>query len=199
MNKKSNTLLRAFTIGLKDGLLILIALAVITPFVYREIFQRTTSSTEVMIGSVDGEELPTRPPTPTPDPLSPSPTTTPTPVPMPTARPTEAPSASGQSKESVDGGFIRLTIDPLRAGIWTQVQWLAGDGNWYDVNGWGGHLTSNNDVLWYVGKDHLGAEPSFRWQVYDAEGGSLLATSSEFHLPQRAREIIHVSAMLPSG
>jgi hypothetical protein len=193
MNKKPNALLRSFAIGLKDGLLILIILAVITPFVYQELLERTTSSSEVMIGSIDGNgDLPTRPPTPTPGPMTP--TTTPTPVPMPTA----TPSASGQSKPIIDGGFIRLTIDPLRAGIWTQVQWLAGDGNWYDVNGWGGHLTSNNDVLWYVGKEHLGAQPAFRWQIYDAEGGSLLATSSEFYLPQTARETIQVTATLPA-
>lgn len=198
MNKKNNSLFKAFTIGLKDGLLILIALAIIVPFVYQEIWGRTTSNSAVVIGSVDGD-LPTRPPTATPEPISSLPTTTPTSVPTPTPRPTQSPASSNSSKQPVDGGFIRLIVVPIRANIWTQVQWLAGDGNWYDVYGWGGHLTENRDVLWFVGKELLGAEPAFRWQVYDAEGGSLLATSTEFYLPQRAKEAVQVTLELPTN
>jgi hypothetical protein len=191
MPKKSPTLLRALGIGLKDGLIILVILATISPFVYKEVLSRTSSNSDVVLGSIDGD-LPDRPPTATPEPVGPTAT--------PTVTPTMVPQSTEESADPpIDGGFIHLSMDGLRAGLWTQVQWLAGDGNWYDVNGWGGELTAANDVLWFVGKDHLGAEPVFRWQIYDGEGGALLATSDSFHLPMYAKETIHVTTVLPTN
>ncbi|MCB8944290.1 MAG: hypothetical protein H6658_11115 [Ardenticatenaceae bacterium] len=202
MQHKLFAFFKSFSIGLKDGILILIALAVISPFVYREVLERTASNSDVVIGSVDVShaELPIRPSTPTPVALiTPTPTMMPTPTLRPTAVPTtNAAPTTAPSKPEVDGGFIQLTLQGLRAGLWTQVQWLAGDGQWYDVNGWAGHLTENNDVLWFVGQNHLGAQPTFRWLVYDAEGGTLLATSDGFLLPTAAKETIHVTITLPS-
>ena len=203
MKKNPLSFLKTFSLGLKDGLLILVVLAAISPFVYREVLHRTSSNSDVVTGSVGVTEadLPIRPSTSTP--VAPTATPRATLMPTPTLQPTESPTTTSESNESsshrpVDGGFITLHIEGLREGLWTQVQWLAGDGNWYDVNGWAGHLTANNDVLWFVGKDHLGAEPAFRWLVYDAEGGSLLATSDEFHLPTDAKQTVNVAVSVPA-
>ena len=186
---------KTFGLGLKDGILILIILAAISPFVYGEVLERTASTSNVVIGSLDVDEadLPTRPSTPTPEPSNP--TTVPTPTSSPTPQPTKV---SASSPQVVDGGFIQLHVEGIRPGLWTQVQWLAGDGKWYDVNGWGGHLTQNNDVLWFVGKNHLGAEPVFRWLAYDQEGGSLLAMSNAFYLPELAKQTVEVTLIVPS-
>ena len=212
--KKPLSFFKSFSIGVKDGILILIILAVISPFVYQEVLQRTSSISDlVVVGSVDNE-LPIRPPTPIAT-LAPTsvptsmPTTIPTSVPtsMPTPRPTDqatpVPTTEAPTKEApappqpvIDGGFIQLNIYGLGGRPWTQIQWLDRDGIWHDVNGWGGHLTENNNVLWYVGSNHLGTRSAFRWQIYDSEGGSLLATSDEFRLPTVAKETVYVIVSL---
>jgi len=51
-------------------------------------------------------------------------------------------------------------------------------------------------VRWYVGKEDLGSGP-FRWLVYDAQDGRLLATSDLFDLPERAGQTVEVAIMLP--
>lgn len=201
------TFFKSFSLGVKDGILILVILATISPFVYREVLQRTSTSSEVVAGSID-TDLPIRPSTATPEANQPTATPTPTQMPVathmptPTAAPTTAaPTAvpdTASAAPVLDGGFIQLSIDNVREGLWTQVQWLAGDGNWYNVNGWGGKLTDSLNVLWFVGKDHLGAEPAFRWQVYDGEGGALLTTSGEFHLPTNTRETVYMTVSLPT-
>jgi hypothetical protein len=193
MKKNPLSFIKTFSIGLRDGILIFIALATIAPFVYREVLERTDSNSNVVIGSVHilDVELPDRPFTPTPEPLQP--TSVPTPMPTPTL---QAPTT--EAAPVVNGGFIKLNLEEIRPGLWTQVQWLAGDGNWYDVNGWGGHLNEGSSVLWFVGSNHLGAQPAFRWRVFDAEGGTLLATSEQFYLPKAVRETVQVTVSMPA-
>jgi len=203
MKSKLSTFFRSFSIGLRDGVLILIALATISPFVYREVLGRTSTNSEVVLGSVNSNnaDLPDRPPTPTPTSTPTVSDSTPTPVPTPTAKPTEDPTddSNDSSGPTVKGGFIHLNIEGIRPGLWTQVQWLAGDGNWYDVNGWGGNLTADNDVLWFVGNEHLGAQAAFRWLAYDAEGGTLLGTSEQFYLPTAVKETIYITITIPAN
>ena len=53
MKKNPLSFFKTISIGLKDGILILVVLATISPFVYRQVLGRTTSSSNVAIGSVD--------------------------------------------------------------------------------------------------------------------------------------------------
>ncbi len=110
--------------------------------------------------------------------LPPRPTPPPPPTPLPIVE---------------KGGFIELQVTPVQADLWTQVQWLAGDGAWYDVDGWGGQLTDNNKALWYVGPELVGDAASFRWQVYDGKEGSLLATSELFSMPEKPGQLVSVT------
>lgn len=130
--------------------------------------------------SVDGS-LPDRPPTVTPvvDPII-DPTATPVPQVV-------------QDNANTNGGFIRLQIDGAKSGIWTEVQWLAGDGNWYTVDGWRGQLLADSTVVWYVSPELLGAGAWFRWRVFDGEGGQLLTTSDAFKLPGASMQTVAVS------
>ena len=206
MKKMSSPhILKVLAIGIVDGLLIILILALIAPFFSKDAWEQPqmADGMQVYTGAVEGDGiLPTRPNTPTPEPLSITPTPVQSATPMPTATPLPTATPEGFTPAStiiVDGGFIELNISPLRAGVWTQVQWLAGDGKWYDVDGWGGNLTEYNNVLWFVGKAHLGALPPFRWLVYDQENGTLLAASEEFYLPTAVRERIQVEVTLPSS
>jgi hypothetical protein len=109
----------------------------------------------------------------------------------PTATPA---SPAPPPQESIKGGFIKLELIPLQASLWTQVQWRDNEGTWHDVEGWGGTLTNEHIVLWYVGPEHFGESP-FRWQVY-AEDEAILATSNLFSLPEEAGQTIVVTVDL---
>jgi hypothetical protein len=86
---------------------------------------------------------------------------------------------------------------PPYAEYWTMVQWLTGDGNWVDVDGWRGNFDRNGVVAWWVGADLLGEGP-FRWLVLESEGGDLLTTSETFDLPADAGDIVVVEVSLDS-
>ncbi|MCB8966751.1 MAG: hypothetical protein R3E31_29535 [Chloroflexota bacterium] len=126
--------------------------------------------------------LPDRPPTATPV-ASPVPGEEPTATPIPQVV---------QENVHVAGGFIHLQVDGGKTNMWTEVQWLAGDGNWYTVDGWRGNVLPDNSVVWYVGTDQIGATAWFRWNLFDYEGGQLLATSDAFKLPGATMQTITV-------
>ncbi len=99
-------------------------------------------------------------------------------------------------KNQIKGGFIELTVSGSTSDVWTAVQWQDNDGNWILVDGWQGSTNAENQVLWYVAKENLGEDP-FRWMVYDAPDGSLLAASDPFELPERAKQTVFVEVVLP--
>ena len=106
-----------------------------------------------------------------------------TPVP-----PTPTPAAAGAQ--------IELAVSGGQGNEWTKVQWLDAAANqWRNVDGWGGSVDGNGRVLWWVGEENLGRGP-FRWQVFDEEGGDLLATSGRFFLPGRAGDLLEVTVSL---
>jgi hypothetical protein len=135
--------------------------------------------------SVDGS-LPDRPPTATPVGVPGSgDDSTATPAPQVV-----------QGNAHVEGGFICLQLSGGKPGLWTEVQWLAGDGNWYNVDGWRGNVLPDNSVVWYVGVENIGATAWFRWSIFDREGGQLLATSDAFKLPGATMQTITVPLAL---
>jgi hypothetical protein len=109
-------------------------------------------------------------------------------------RPTVVPPDAAQPE--VTGGFITLVIDGTMNEMWTAVQWQDHNNSWHLVDGWQGTPNADNDVRWYVGQANLGSGP-FRWLVYDAPDGNLLATSEAFMLPEHARQTVTISVALP--
>jgi hypothetical protein len=99
--------------------------------------------------------------------LPPRPPTPPPPVPSPTPEP--------------PAGTLLLTTQPAVDGLWSVVQWQDGDGVWQDVAGWRGAV-DDGETIWWVEADNWGKEP-FRWAVYRAQDGPLLAVSESFALP----------------
>ncbi len=109
-------------------------------------------------------------------------------------RPTPAPPSAANS--DIPGGFILLSIDEDIHAAWTAVEWQDNDGDWHLVDGWRGSPDANSQVRWYVGHEHLGSGP-FRWLLYDAPDGDLLATSETFTLPEYPRQTVEVEVSLP--
>jgi hypothetical protein len=88
--------------------------------------------------------------------------------------------------------------------LWTIVQWQDNGGNWHNVEGWQGtfdrvKVDKDEAVMgqktWWVGASDLGKGP-FRWQVYRSKGGSLVATSTPFNLPDAAGLVVTVEVAL---
>jgi hypothetical protein len=84
------------------------------------------------------------------------------------------------------------------------VQWQDEKGQWHDVNGWRGELDeaevgADGQAVgvkaWWVAEEDLDKGP-FRWQIYQSQGGRLLATSDPFDLPEKARQQIVVEIPL---
>ncbi len=98
--------------------------------------------------------------------------------PRPSPQPTVIP-AAGSS-----GGFVELHLQGTGVSptLWTTVQWQNPRGDWQTVEGWQGTPWERGRVVWWVQHGDLGKGP-FRWMVYSAPGGKLLATSQPFHLP----------------
>ena len=101
-------------------------------------------------------------------------------------------------KTAVTGGWISLTISghdhPMS--LWTTVQWQNEHGEWYTVEGWRGSPNASAAVDWFVGYELLGDNTLFRWNVYDGQSGTLLATSDPFTMPEMANVRSEVSVML---
>ena len=91
------------------------------------------------------------------------------------------------------GAYIVLQVEAVPAQAWGQVQWLGGDGNWHDVEGWQGGLPSNS--RWWVAARDFNKGP-FRWAVLNGPGGELLGSSFPFTLPNQANETRLVSVSL---
>ena len=125
----------------------------------------------------------------------------PPPPPPPPETDPSPPCPAGSSHGSRPaGGFIELRAQfppnwPWAAvhwqELWTTVQWQDAGGKWHAVEGWQGTLDGVRfgdgdapigEKTWWAAEDDLGTGP-FRWAVYRATGGRLLATSEPFYLP----------------
>ena len=89
------------------------------------------------------------------------------------------------------GAYIELHIQPAAPGVWSVVQWQDSDGNWHNVDGWQGHLNSTGIRRWWVAAKDFSKGP-FRWQIFNAPNGQLLATSVAFTLPHEANSVLRV-------
>ncbi|MEM8857550.1 MAG: hypothetical protein AAGD96_04475 [Chloroflexota bacterium] len=133
---------------------------------------------------VAGETIPTRTPAPgetiptrTPAPGETIPTRTPSPENSADSK-ADAPSRSGDQ-----GSQIVLQSASADADDWVTVEWLAGDGQWYEVDGWRGNI-HNGELIWWVSDANLG-QGMFRWVVYaDQSQAAINATSEPFRLPE---------------
>lgn len=86
---------------------------------------------------------------------------------------------------------IVLQAGPAYNGAWSVVQWQGGDGVWHDVEGWRSPVHAG-EVRWRVTAKDFNTGP-FRWAVYDAAGGQLLAVSEAFTLPGAAYAEVQVT------
>lgn len=134
----------------------------------------------------DTRDLPNRPPAPTPtsavlatvppveDP-PPAPTNTPEPTPV------EEPVAKSYDDR---GSLIMLQTSSGEADDWVTIEWLAGDGDWYEVDGWRGNI-HNGQVIWWVSSRNLG-DGKYKWVVYDDDSkATILKVSDPFYLPEQ--------------
>lgn len=91
------------------------------------------------------------------------------------------------------GAHIELAVDTAPPGAWSVVQWQDKQGNWQDVEGWQGPVSSNSR-WWVAAKDfHTGP---FRWAVLVGPGGRLVGASESFTLPQFPNETLRVEVTL---
>lgn len=114
--------------------------------------------------------------------------------------------------EVPNGGKIMLQADFAddwpEAGLnwqdlYTVVQWQDEFGDWHDVKGWQGSLDEVSSKegqvegvkTWWVPALLFGSE-MFRWQVYTEYGGSLMAQSVTFDLPEQKGQIVVVGVVL---
>ena len=131
-------------------------------------------------------DLPGRPPAPTPTtaalatvPPIDDPIDDPTATPEPSSDPV---SASTRDR----GSLIVLETSSGDADDWVTIEWLAGDGNWYEVDGWRGHI-HNGKVIWWVAPENLG-EGMFKWVVYSDDSKAVkLKVSDPFYLPEQEK------------
>ncbi|MGB1250731.1 MAG: hypothetical protein ACPG8W_08985 [Candidatus Promineifilaceae bacterium] len=115
-------------------------------------------------------------------------------------RPTPPQTPAVQQPAEVAGIILTVTsVSAENAGLWTQVQWLAGDGTWVTAEGWQGTLAldaTQSSLLgvqhWAVG-DTLYGQTNFRWQLLDMEGGTVIATSETFDLPGGEGQVVSVN------
>jgi hypothetical protein len=128
---------------------------------------------------------------------------------------TPTPGAPSPPMPALPGAFIALQVGFPEGGLdyhwqelWTIVQWQDAFGRWHDVSGWQGTLDrvrrSGPDVIgqkvWWLASDLFGKGP-FRWLVYRAQGGAVLAESEPFSLPDAAGEVeaVEISFELATG
>ncbi|MBN2004933.1 MAG: hypothetical protein JXA21_16360 [Anaerolineae bacterium] len=137
-------------------------------------------------------------PTPPPPTWTPGPAPAKTPLPTATAtRPASSPQAA--VPQAAEGAQIALQLNFPEDWLWEQigwqnvhtvVQWQDEYGKWHVVEGWRGALDSIENVAgqwtgqktWWASAASLGTGP-FRWLVYRADTGALLAISEPFGLP----------------
>jgi hypothetical protein len=111
-----------------------------------------------------------------------------------TVLPPRPPTITPRPVERLIGAHIVLRLreeeSPLDA-LWTVVQWQADNKEYYDVAGWRGRFDGERKVRWWVEQKDFSTGP-FLWQIYDSEGGKLLASSDPFFLPARENEIMTI-------
>jgi hypothetical protein len=109
--------------------------------------------------------------------------------------PTPKPSHPGDGHaDDSPVGWITLTAQPARTGLWAVVQWRDAAGGWHDVDGWKGSCDSGNQS-WGVLPPELGRGP-FRWILTDGAGGKILGESALFDLPAQPRETVAVQVFV---
>ncbi len=134
------------------------------------------------LGNGSERDLPPRPPAPTPT-IAAIATVPPIedPIADPTATPEPASASTGDR-----GSLIILETSSADADDWVTIEWLAGDGNWYEVDGWRGHI-HHGQLIWWVAPENLG-DGQFRWVVYNNDSQSqLLKRSDPFYLPEQEK------------
>ena len=129
----------------------------------------------------------------------------PRPTPQPTTIPPDGPAAKARIELHAQFSADWPGAEKPWQALWTEVQWQdPALGTWSDVVGWQGGLDSvaNNGAgnvvgckTWWVGGSDQGTGP-FRWLVYDAPGGRLLAASESFSLPDTSRGVMVVGVLL---
>lgn len=93
------------------------------------------------------------------------------------------------TRENRAGAYIELQTAPIAAS-WGVVQWQDSAGGWHAVEGWQGTLPASS--RWWVHPKDFGTGP-FRWAVFDAPGGGMLAASRPFQLPNAANQLLPVA------
>ena len=89
------------------------------------------------------------------------------------------------------GAYIELHAQGPVAGVWSVVQWQDANGDWQTVEGWQGTLNNGTRRWWVAAKD-FGKGP-FRWAIFNAPGGSLIAAGDSFNLPSQPNQVVYVS------
>lgn len=108
-----------------------------------------------------------------------------------TATPTPTRVRSGNYRGRVQLSFGASGEDAVTpSGAWGVVQWVDGQSNWHNIDGWTGAVGPEGTSLWVEPKD-FGTGP-FRWCLYDAPNGTLTGVSDPFYLPERASEPLQV-------
>lgn len=115
-------------------------------------------------------------------------------------RPTPGPTPVIVSGQPGQGASIELHVPAARSSGWTAVQWQDAQKNWNTVTGWQGTFdeikSGVGSKLWWVAPADLGKGP-FRWAIYSAPGGQLLAASEAFNLPARSKTKTIVTVSMP--
>ncbi len=115
-------------------------------------------------------------------------------------RPTPGPTPVVIRGQSAQGAAIELDVSAAHWAWWTEVQWQDAQKNWNTVTGWQGSfdtiVSGVGSKVWWVATTDLGKGP-FRWAIFAAKGGPLLAASQPFNLPARSRTRTVVTVQVP--
>ena len=115
---------------------------------------------------------------------------------------------------NITGATLELRVQFSQAWPWATIRWQdlwtvvqrqkSIGGGWCDVAGWQGGLDGvavgtdgeiTGQKAWWVAKEDLG-RGTYRWLVYEGEGGDLLATSDPFYPPDASGRPVTVEVPL---
>ena len=115
---------------------------------------------------------------------------------------------------NITGATLELRVQFSQAWPWATIRWQdlwtvvqrqkSIGGDWCDVAGWQGGLDGveistdgqiTGQKAWWVAKEDLG-RGTYRWLVYEGEGGDLLATSDPFYPPDASGRPVTVEVPL---